>query len=47
MIAGSGSGLAIAGLEIGLLGFTITFDVAGDNLAFAGGLTAFFGTATL
>jgi hypothetical protein len=39
--------LAITGFDMGLLGFTITFDVTGDDLAFAGGFTTFFGAATL
>src|SRR5450432_3938920 len=39
------AGFAITGLGVGLLGFTVTFDVAGDGLAFAGGLITFFGAA--
>src|ERR1700730_16944823 len=33
------------GLRAGLLGFTVTFDVAGDGLDFAGGRTTFLGAA--
>jgi hypothetical protein len=38
---------AITGLGAGLLGFTVTFDVAGVGLAFAGGRATFLGAAIL
>jgi hypothetical protein len=42
----TGSGFAATGfgmtLGAGLLGFTVTFDVAGDGLGLAGGRTTFF-----
>jgi hypothetical protein len=41
------TGFAITGLGAGLLGFTVTFDVAGDGFVFAGGRTTFFGAAAL
>ncbi|MGB6310652.1 MAG: hypothetical protein WBF89_22945 [Steroidobacteraceae bacterium] len=41
------AGLAIAGLGTGLLGFTGTFDVGGDGLAFAGGRSTFLRVAAL
>jgi hypothetical protein len=41
------TGFAVTGLGAGLLGFTVTFDVAGDDLAFAGGRTTFLGAAAL
>src|SRR6202035_2379348 len=44
------AGLAVTGLAMGLgaglLGFTVTFDVAGDDVGLAGGRTAFFLGAT-
>src|SRR6202035_3739155 len=46
------AGLAVTGLAMGLgaglFGFTVTFDVAGDDVGLAGGRTAFFlGAAAL
>jgi hypothetical protein len=37
----------MAGLGTGLLGFTVTFDVGGDGLLFAGGRSTFLGAAAL
>jgi hypothetical protein len=38
------AGFALTGLDVGLVGFTVTFDVA-MGLAFVGGLAAFLGAA--
>jgi hypothetical protein len=40
------AGFALTGLAAGLLGFTVTFDVA-IGFAFVGGRAAFFGAAAL
>ena len=40
------AGFALTGLVAGLVGFTVTFDVA-MGFAFVGGLAAFFGAAAL
>src|SRR6202020_2567684 len=40
------AGLAVTGLATGLVGFTVTFDVA-IGLAFVGGRAAFLGAAAL
>ncbi|HEY2144619.1 MAG TPA: hypothetical protein VGH12_01020 [Steroidobacteraceae bacterium] len=40
------AGFAAAGLDAGLVGFTVTFDVA-MGLAFVGGRAALFGAAAL
>jgi hypothetical protein len=40
------AGFALTGLVAGLLGFTVTFDVA-MGFAFVGGRAAFFGAAAL
>jgi hypothetical protein len=40
------AGFALTGLAAGLVGFTVTFDVA-MGFAFVGGRTAFFGAAAL
>ena len=41
------AGFATWGLGAGLLGFTGTFDVAGDGFTFAGGRATFLGAAAL
>jgi hypothetical protein len=44
----AGTGLAAGtGLGAGLFGFTVTFDVAGDGLDFAGGRSTFLAAAAL
>jgi hypothetical protein len=40
------AGFALTGLDAGLVGFTVTFDVA-IGFAFVGGRAAFFGAAAL
>ena len=43
----TGAGFAITGLEAGLVGFTVTFDVRGNGVGLAGGRSTFFVAAAL